>query len=720
MAFPKSAPPSWSSRPCCSGPTAAGTWPSSLEVHYLSNPDAHFRYALLTDFADASAEIHPEEEDWLTAAVREIRALNRQYAADGPDIFYLLHRKRCWNPSMKRWMGVERKRGKLSEFNRLLRRRPDTTFTTITGNLDQMPTIRYVLTLDTDTRLPREAARRLVATIHHPLNRPHFDPAVGRVVEGFGILQPRVSLPLSAWKRSWFAQDFFGFGGSRSLYHRRFRRLPGLVRPRVVHGQGNLRCGCVRGGGRRYLPGQPHPEPRPDRGQLRALRIGHRCRISRRISDQLCRLFARAGGRARGDWQILPWLLRGAWPEGTKRHNPLPLLERWKIFDNLRRTLVPPTLVAMLILGSTILPGSAWTWIGAVLVATFMPTVLFLVGDLGTVIEVPFKLVRRDFRRRLAATAGQCFLTVVFLAEQSFAMLDAALRTLWRLFITRRNLLEWESAAAADRRLGTHFKDFLASEWPASAFAAAVACLLAVLEPGALASVGPFLLLWFLSPWVAYLISRLPTVKPSPLMPGDRLALRRLARRTWGFFETFVTKQENWLPPDNYQEDPKGEIAHRTSPTNKGLYLLSVIAAHDLGYLTIPNVLERLENTFDTLEKLERRHGHFCNWYDTLTLQPLPPLYLSTVDSGNLLACLLVLRQALQEKKQAPFACAGVQEGLEDALGLLADALGAVEPRKAHTWVAVVKSLESTLYLLTSHLRPPGWFGGDARLAEEN
>ncbi|HEV8059072.1 MAG TPA: glucoamylase family protein, partial [Gemmataceae bacterium] len=688
------------------GPDSGRDLAKRLEVHYLSNPDAHFRYALLTDFADASAEIHPEEEAWLTAAVREIRALNRQYAADGPDIFYLLHRSRRWNPSMKRWMGVERKRGKLSEFNRLLRGAQNTTFTTITGNLDQMPSIRYVLTLDTDTRLPREAARRLVATIHHPLNRPHFDPAVGRVVEGFGILQPRVSLPLSAWKRSWFArifsdsvgldpyttavsdvyQDLFGRGSftGKGIYEvDAFEAAVGATFPDnhiLSHDliEGNYaRCGLVTDV--EFLDEFP---------------------------TNYAAFSRRAVRWARGDWQILPWLLaQTPGPEGTKRHNPLPLLERWKIFDNLRRTLVPPALVVMLILGSTILPGSAWAWIGAVLLATFMPMVLFVVGDLGTVIEAPFTLVRRDFRRRLAATAGQCFLTLVFLVEQSFAMLDAALRTLWRLFITKRNLLEWESAAAAERRLGIQFNEFLGSQWPASAFAAIVACLLAFLAPGALVSTGPFLLLWLLSPWVAYLISRLPTVKPSPLMPGDRLALRRLARRTWGFFETFVTKQDNWLPPDNYQEDPKSEIAHRTSPTNKGLYLLSVIAAHDLGYLTIPNVLERLENTFETLEKLERRHGHFCNWYDTLTLQPLPPLYLSTVDSGNLLACLLVLRQALQEKKQAPIACAVVQEGLEDALGLLADALAAVEPRKAHTWVAVVKSMESTLYLLTSHLR---------------
>jgi cyclic beta-1,2-glucan synthetase len=688
------------------GPESGRELARRLEIHYLSNPDAHFRYALLTDFADASAEIHPQEEAWLTSAVREIRALNSQYAADGPDLFFLLHRSRRWNPSMNRWMGWERKRGKLNEFNKLLRGAQDTGFSTITGDLEQLPPIRYVITLDTDTRLPREAARRLVATMHHPLNRPRFDPASGRVVEGYGILQPRVSLPLTASRRSWFArvysdsagldpyttavsdvyQDLFGRGSftGKGIYEvDAFEDAVGETFPEnhiLSHDliEGNYaRCGLVTD-----------------------------VELLDEFPSNYAAYSRRAHRWARGDWQILPWLLgRTPGPEEGRLPNPLPLLERWKIFDNLRRTLVPPGLIILLFLGATVFPGSPWAWTAAVLALTFLPVLLFAVGSLRTVFKAPLRLGGPEFCRRLGATAGQSFLGLVFLAEQSLSMLNAAAHTLWRLFITKRGLLEWESALAAEKRLGTEFKDFLNPMWPVSACASAAAILLALVEPAALKFLGPFLFLWLVSPWVAYRISHLPSTKPSPLTNGDRLALRRLGRRTWGFFEKFVTAADNWLPPDNYQEDPKGEIAHRTSPTNKGLYLLSIISAHDLGYLTIPNLLERLENTFDTLEKLERRHGHFCNWYDTQTLEPLPPLYLSTVDSGNLLACLMVLRQALQEKKQTPLVSVLIQEGLEDTLALLAEALATVQPRKSSSRVTTIKSLESTLHLLTSHLR---------------
>ena len=462
------------------GPDSGRELARRLEVHYLSNPDAHFRYALLSDFADASAEIHPEEEAWLTAAVREIRSLNRQYAADGPDIFFLLHRSRQWNPSMNRWMGHERKRGKLSEFNRLLRGAQDTSFTTVTGNLDQLPNIRYVLTLDTDTRMPREAARRLVATIHHPLNRPRFDAAARRVVEGFGILQPRVSLPLTANKASWFArifsdsvgldpytnavsdvyQDLFGRGSftGKGIYDvDAFEAAVGSTFPDnhiLSHDliEGNYaRCGLV---------------------------------TDVELLDEFPNNYAAYSRRAhrwvRGDWQILPWLFsRTPGPDGTKSANPLPKLERWKILDNLLRSIVPPALVLLLVLGSTVLPGSAWVWTAAALVAAFMPVILFLGGGLGTLLTTPLRLGGREFVRRLAASAGQSFLSLVFLAEQSLSMLDAIGQTVWRLFITKRDLLEWESAAAADKRLGTGFKNFLRPMWPVSLCAVVVGGMLA-------------------------------------------------------------------------------------------------------------------------------------------------------------------------------------------------------------------------------------------------
>jgi cyclic beta-1,2-glucan synthetase len=688
------------------GPDSGRELARRLEIHYLSNPDAQFRYALLTDFADADTEVRPGEDAWLNAAAKEIRELNHKYSPDGPDLFYLFHRPRQWNASMQRWMAWERKRGKLSQFNRLLRGIKETGFTTIIGNLEQLPPMRYVLTLDSDTRLPREAARRLVATIDHPLNRPRIDPAVGRVVEGYGVLQPRVSLPLTARRRSWFAriysdsvgldpyttavsdvyQDLFGRGSftGKGIYEvNAFEEAVGELFPEnhiLSHDliEGNYaRCGLVTD--IEFLDEFP---------------------------SNYAAYSRRAHRWARGDWQIVPWLLRRTpGPNGTKRPNPLPALERWKIFDNLRRTIVPPALIALLFLGALVLPGSPWFWIGLVVLTACLPVVLYAFGSVSALVQAPLRLVGRDFVQRLGATAGQCSLGLVLLGEQCITMIDATLRTLWRLFVSRRDLLEWESAAAAEKRLGNTFRAFAYMMWPVSLLSAVAAGLLAFLEPAALVVIGPFLFLWFVSPWVAYFISRLPAIEPSPLTSGDRLALRRLGRQTWGFFEAFVTAEDHWLPPDNYQEDPKGEVAHRTSPTNMGLYLLSTIAAHDLGYLTIPNVLERLENTFDTFDKLERRHGHFCNWYDTQSLRPLPPIYLSTVDSGNFLACLLVLRQALKEMHSAPLVKATVQEGLEDALGLFSEALSKLEAPKTSSKLEILETLNSTLDQLTLHLR---------------
>jgi cyclic beta-1,2-glucan synthetase len=420
----------------------------------------------------------------------------------------------------------------------------------------------------------------------------------------------------------------------------------------------------------------------------------------------------------RGDWQILPWLLpsvpapaspQSVSAEGRQastRPNPLPALERWKIFDNLRRSLVPPALVVLLVLGWTVLPGSPWLWTALALLVPALPLVLLSLGaGLSLVDEGSWRLQLRDLRTGLGATAGQVLLSIIFLAEQARLSLDAILRTLYRLVVSRKRLLEWETAASTERRLGTGLAHFGANMWPALILAVSVGVFVGVVRPGALPAAAPLLAAWLLSPLVAWWVSRPREVREAQLTDDERRALRRVARKTWLFFETFVGPEDHWLPPDNYQEDPRGQVAHRTSPTNMGLCLLSTLAAHDLGYLSLPTLVERLERTFDTFDKLERFHGHFYNWYDTRTLAVLPSPYVSTVDSGNLLASLLALRQGLSEKAAAPPGVGAAGDGLADTLGMTTEALRQLEPsRGPHD---ILGPLEATIAELQGLLARP-------------
>jgi len=642
-----------------------------LEIHYLSNPEPPLFFGLLTDFSDASTESMPDDEAHLKAAEAGIRELNEKHAVPGHSRFFLFHRKRRWNPEQNCWMGWERKRGKLEEFNRLMKNDDPGTFSSVVGDLATLPPIRFVITLDADTQLPRETARTLIATIAHPLNRPHFDSLQRRVTRGYGVLQPRIGLSLRGSRKSLFAriysgsvgldpyssavsdtyQDLFGSGSftGKGIYDLdAFTATTGNAFPdnRILSHdliEGNYaRCGLISDV--ELLDDFP------------AHYIAHAQRDHR---------------WARGDWQIVSWLFPYVpAAKGTRRSNTLPMLERWKMFDNLRRSLVSTALVALLVAGW--LSGtSPWLWTGFAALVLAWPLCLL-------VASWPLRGVRLMMAGRytlpnmadFGATASQAVLSAIFLLDRARNMLDAAGRTLYRLFVSRRHLLEWETAAAAESRLRSSLVHFVAKMWPISLAAGSLAIAVGMTSGAALIAASPFLIGWFVSPLVACFVSRPKGKQETELTKAECDLLRRWARRTWYFFETFVGSEDNWLPPDNYQEDPKNEVAHRTSPTNIGLYLLSCVAAHDLGYITLPQLLERLEKTFGTLAKLERSHGHFYNWYDTITLAPLHPIYLSTVDSGNLTASFIALKQCLLEKIQSPFSVSAIKNGLEDLLGI--------------------------------------------------
>jgi len=649
-------------------PESAASLLEKLEIHYLANPDAQLRFALITDFADAQEEQRPEDESYVQAAVAGVQALNNRYAPEGPDRFFLFHRKRLWNPVQGCWMGWERKRGKLLEFNRLLRGATDTSFTTTAGDMERLPHIRFVITLDVDTRLPRETAQKLVGTLAHPLNQARFDPARGRVVDGYAILQPRVTFHMTAAARSLFSRIYTGSAGID----------PYTTAVSDVY-QDLFGAGSYTGKGIYDLDafetalGDRFPENHILSHDLIEGNFA-RCGLVTDIEllddfPPRYHAYARREHRwARGDWQLLPWLFG---------RDGLPLLERWKIVDNLRRSLVPPALVILLALGWTVLPGSPWTWTGVALAVLSLPFLLQCFGSLLSVSRGASLLgVFRELTGSAPATLGQVLLSIVWLPDQARSLVDAAVRTVARLFVTKQNLLEWETAFSTERRLGTGLVSFFLTMWPGLAVTAAIALSVwSAGRPDGFAAASPFLALWLLSPLVAYVVSRPRATAEAPLRADEQRRLRRVARKTWGFFEAFVGSDDHWLPPDNYQEDPKGDIAHRTSPTNMGLLTLSSLAAHDLGYLGLRTLALRLEKTFDTFGLMDRHRGHFLNWYDTRTLQPLQPAYVSTVDSGNLLGCFVALRQGLREKAEELLPPSTLPEGLADTLELAAEAL---------------------------------------------
>ncbi|HEX8201191.1 MAG TPA: glycosyl transferase family 36, partial [Isosphaeraceae bacterium] len=536
-----------------------------LEIHYLADPDPNFVYALLTDYADAPHEHLPEDRGYLDAALEGIRALNRRYAPGGPDKFFLLHRHRQWNPVQGCWMGWERKRGKLSEFNRLLRGTLGTSYSTISGDLGPwIRQIRFVITLDADTQVPRNSARRMVATLAHPLNQPRFDPDQGRVVAGYGILQPRVGFHLLAPTRSRFSGILAASAGIDPYATAVSDHYMDLFGTGSFTGKGIYDVDAFEA-----ATGSTFPE---NRILSHDLIEGNYARCGLVTDVELFddfparyHAYARREHRwVRGDWQILPWLGRRVpTAAGGRVANPLPVVERWKIFDNLRRSLVPPALVVLLALGWTVLPGSPWLWTAAALAVPALPLIKQIFGTLVRTVRGRTLAGLRQWRDSVPATATQALLATAFLADQARLLVDATARTLVRLYVTRRNLLEWETAAATESRLRTTIGQFYATMWPAPALAVALLGLIvAAKEPGkrteALLAAGPILAAWFVSPVVAFWVSRPRPTAERPLADVGRRALRRVARKTWLFFETFVGDDDHWLPPDNFQEEPDG------------------------------------------------------------------------------------------------------------------------------------------------------------------
>ena len=687
-------PPEW--RTAVVVPTLIGSVESvreaveHLEVQFLANRDPRLHFALLTDFPDAPTETRPDDEAILAAASDGIATLNAKYARPGDPTFHLFHRPRRWNESEGVWMAWERKRGKLAQFNQFIRGGARDAFSHIIGDPARLFDVKLVITLDSDTVLPPDAAQLLVGAMAHPLNRPVFDPERGRVVDGYGILQPRVGVSLTSAYRSKFAtihsghpgvdpyttavsdvyQDLFGEGSytGKGIYDvDAFEQATqGRFAENALLSHDLIEGTYARAG---LVTDVEMFDDYPTR-YLTFTRRKHRW--------------------IRGDWQILRWI-GGAvpGPDGRPSPNRLSAISRWKIFDNLRRSTLEIFHLLLLVLGWTVLPGSPLQWTLVVLAVVAFPAAFSLTLALSRPpidksLFAYYAAVWRD-----AVTSVQQFaLTVAFLPHQAVVSADAIVRTLGRLFFTKRHLLEWQTASQVERVTSQSRREVWRRMMPAEVVTGVVAILVALVAWARAAATGtgllvhlptlltplPLLILWAVSPGIAHSLSAPALRRELRLGASERQRALRYAILHWRFFERFVSEGTQWLAPDNFQETPEPVVALRTSPTNIGLQILGVASAYDLGLVTGGELVERLEQVFRTLERMRRFRGHFYNWYDLETLEVLQPAYISTVDSGNLAGHMVALKQACREIVDTPRRSTAIAEVLRAALSIAHDA----------------------------------------------
>lgn len=643
----------------------------NLELHYLSNRDANIHFALLTDFLDAEKETMPIDDILLERTKAGIETLNKQYTLAGNcSIFYLFHRSRRWNIYENKWMGHERKRGKLMDFNAFLKDSSNNAFSEIVGDIAILSSVKYVITLDTDTQLPGDSAHKLVGTMAHPLNHPVFDTERNIVIKGYGILQPRVAINLASSQKSIFTRMVSGDAGIDPYTRVISDVYQDIFREGSYVGKGIYDVDVFEQAlGNRFPENKILSHDLLESAYVRSALISD-IEMYETYPPGYNLDAIRRHRWIRGDWQIIQWLfprvptLNHKWEK-----NPISKLGKWKLLDNLRRSLIPPCLLLFVVLFYFLSPKTIW------LVPLLIPIIVMLPLAISLLTNIIYKSKEqswyfhlREVSQKGARQFKQILLSLILLPYEAYLNSTAILITLWRLLVTHRRLLKWKTSIASEQALDNNLSSFYALMWFTPALAIVCIVLLSIFNPLLLLYSFPIWIVWIIAPYVAWLIS-CPIKKQSPnFTVKQTFLLHRIARKTWYFFETFVTAKENWLPPDNFQEVPYPVIASRTSPTNIGLALLANLSAYDFGYISARKMLERTQLTFATMSSLPKYRNHFYNWYDTHTLEPLFPLYISSVDSGNLAGHLLTLGRGITDLKNSPIYTSSIFNGLLDTL----------------------------------------------------
>ncbi|GAC1702931.1 MAG: hypothetical protein NVS9B4_09510 [Candidatus Acidiferrum sp.] len=661
-----------------------------LEIRFLANRDANLHFALLTDPPDAAQQFD-EKDDLAGECATLIESLNEKYSAEGRGSFFLFHRHRSYNESEGVWMGWERKRGKLLDLNKLLLGTGD-NFPVKAGKLSTLRDVKYVITLDLDTQLPRDVARKLVGAIAHPLNRAVIDPSTNVVVDGYGILQPRVDISVQSARRSRLASVLSGDAGL-DIYTRAVSDVyQDLFAEGSFTGKGIYEVATFQRVLEHRFPCNAILSHDMIEGSYARAGLVSDLEVVDDYPSHISALSRRKHRWVRGDWQIVFWLLPRV-PDffGKMVRNPLSIISRWKILDNLRRSLTEMATFLMLLGAWLFLPGKAMYWTAATLVAIALPT---YAQFLTSIARGGLRLFSTVFWKNLAAdfvlSQMHLFLRVVFLCHQSLVTVDAVVRSIVRMTVTHEQLLEWETADEAELNnkkspVETYFE---AMPW-ISLF---VGLLLAVERPGAFLVSLPLLILWGLSKPIGQWLNLPPKEDEAAINSADRALLRMSALRTWRLFREFSTEEENGLIPDNIQE-PASLIEHRVSTTNLGLLLNARLAAVDLGFLTVPEFVEETEKTFDAVDRMPKLDGQLYNWYDTRTLDAVTPKFVSTVDNGNLVCCLWTVKQGSLEAVKGRIFRREIFQGIIDYLDTIAGMLKS-DAEKQKSLIASIRAMK--------------------------
>ena len=645
----------------------------NLEIRSLANPDPAFQFILLSDFVDSPEKETESDKAILKAVYESIDALNKKYRSNYGDKFFFLHRERLWNEQEGVWMGWERKRGKLEELNRLLcDPGAETTYTHIGGNfiesISTLP-VKFVITLDSDTKLPPDSARNLVRTIAHPLNRARYDSEEKRITKGYGIIQPRISIPPESSRKTWFSRIFSGNVGLDPYSTAVSDIYQDLAGEAIFTGKGIYDVEAFH----TVLDGR-FPENRilsHDLIESTYLRAGLATDIE--LFDEYPTTYASFISRnhrwIRGDWQIAAWLFPRVPLREGKEKNTINLLSKWKIFDNLRRSLNPLFLTIFFIAGWFLLPGTAWIWTAAAFGILAFPIYISLYSDiLNRPARVKWKLYFDKVRANMKMNTMQALCVVIIHPHQAVVQLDAVVRTLYRLKISRKSLLEWTTASKTESTSPNSLGAYIRRQFISVIVGFSILFASIFSAPHYLWIVIPFFVIWSGAPFWVWIISQPIQKRGHTLTEKESNELRKYARRTWFYFERFVNEEHFWLPPDNYQEKPHSPVAERTSPTNIGLALVSTQVAYNRGYITLSELLERVWHTLNTMEKLEQYQGHFYNWYETRLGEVLHPKYISTVDSGNLAAGLISIRESIRKTMRSRGINQQIWQGLTDTI----------------------------------------------------
>lgn len=644
---------------------------TQLEITYLANREENIYFALVGDYRDAGMKDTKDDTGIRETGLNMIRKLNEKYSS-GSDVFYFFLRHRTFSKAQGRWLGWERKRGSIVEFNELLLGAEDTTYSTVSGDIKPLRLVKYVITLDADTIMTIGTAKKLIGTISHPLNSPVYDPASLIVISGHGIIQPRIGINIESSSKSPFTRIFAGNGGVDTYTTAVSDVYQDLFDEGIFTGKGIYDIEIFKKALHSAIPENSVLSHDLLEGSYLRAGLAADIELIDGYPEKYSSYIMRLHRWVRGDWQLIRWLMpRVKSRDNINVKNPITPLSKWKILDNMRRSLVQVSTILVITLGLSLFPGRSIVWLGFGMLSFVFPLIIGILNYLlAKYYRIQWDRIHGNLILGFRAGVLQTLVNFIFLPYFSYTMLNAIFKTLYRVYISKRNLLEWVTAADAERNSKNDLTSYITRMLPSLLCVLLILILVPLYNPKNTLAALLLMILWGISPYIAYHISQPDKcLRYIPKVQDEKL-LRRICRKTWAFYEDFSGLANNYLPVDNYQEIPVNRVAYRTSPTNIGFMLISVLAAGDLGYISTHKMLEWIDKTITTIEKMDKWRGNLYNWYDTKTLEVLRPKYISTVDSGNLVGYYMTLREGLNEYLKKPVINKNLINGLIDTINL--------------------------------------------------